>query len=297
MNCLVFLSSMTIDTLLTSEIARERIGRLVELPEGYAPQFRLYLPIPGNKMQKRELFEDSSFTFALDKQYFDCSWQFDESSGLARALKNIRKKQASVGFLDPKTVRSHERFDNSYVSAFHNVIIHSYHEELEKRGLNFFYRVSDGNLAQGTKFNSFDEALLNAIEHGSDYCKTGPVNVRFLGGESGFAFFIDNPANEFTLRPYTIDELTQLYAQKYGAIPKDPTTLDAFRGFQNGYQRVVDQNKYDTYNNWEREQERTGKFVPTDRGNGIVQMTLDTKATVGFERREDVNRIIVGYFV
>lgn len=59
MNYVLFLSRMAIDTLLTSEIARERVGNLLELPEGYIPQFQVWVPVPGSQAREYKDFEDT----------------------------------------------------------------------------------------------------------------------------------------------------------------------------------------------------------------------------------------------
>ncbi len=295
-----FLLFMAIDTLLTSEIARERVGRLVELPEEDVPLFRLYLPIPENEGGERTWFEDTSFAFQLYERNFDCSWMFDENSEFVLRLHELRQKQTNLGYLTQETLREHTRFSNAYDSAFLYITVLSYHDALEKRGLDFLYKISEGSMMSGTTHDTFSEALINAIEHGSAYCQRGPVNVRFLGGDKGFAFLVDNPRNDFVLHPYSVEELISVYTKKYGAIPDDLTSVEAFQRFEEGMKtvKVVDEAKYAEYNQLAFQASQMGQAgVPYTRGNGVLRMMFGNKATVGFERTEKTNRVIVGYFV
>jgi hypothetical protein len=137
---------MAIDTLLTSDIARERVGKRIELPEGYSPRFKLWLPVPGSQGRAYADFEDTSFTFRVEGGVFDCSWEFDESSGLVRAVKGLREAQQTVGFFLPDTIVEHENISNAYKSAFDHMTIISYHEALEQRKLDFFHKINEGRL-------------------------------------------------------------------------------------------------------------------------------------------------------
>ncbi len=299
MNYVLFLSRMAIDTLLTSAIARERVGNLVELPEGYVPLFRVYVPVPGSQCRKYEDFEDTSFRFSVEGTTFDCSWEFDENSSLVRSVGRLRESQAALGFLDPETITEHERVSNTFSSAFLHMVTLSYHEALEQRGLDFLYKINDGSIMTGgTTHATFSEALMNAIEHGSVYAQRGPVNVRFLGGDKGFAFLVDNPRDDFVLRLYTVEDLTALYTRKYGAIPQEPTTVEAFQRFEEGIgQKVVDEVRHAEYNRLALQAFQMRQAgVPYTRGNGMLMM-FGNKATVGFEKTKKTNRIIVGYFV
>lgn len=311
MNCVLFLSCMTIDTLLTSEIARERIGRLVELPEGYAPRFQVvvprfqvYVPVHHGRqcIDYSEEFEDASFRFSVEGTSFDFSWEFDQRSGLVRSLRKLRESQNAAGFLDPKTVVKHFKFSNSYKSAFLCAVTLFYNDALTQRGSDFYYKLSEGDELNGTTHATFAEALMNAIEHGSVYGQRGPVNVRFLGGDKGFAFLVDNPRDDFVLKPYTVEELIERYTKKYGAIPEDPTTLKAFQQFSPGdRKRITDQARDSAYQKAKDEaynyKLKNGVNLPISRGNGIPHMIFGETATVGFERTEATNRVIVGYFV
>lgn len=300
MNCVLFLLLMAIDTLLTSEITRERVGRLVELPEGYVPLFKLYLPVPGTQGRHYDEFEDASFRFRAEGTTFDCSWEFDENSGLVRSLKGLRESQATAGFLHPETITEHERASNAHKSAFDYITLCLYHETLEERGLDFLYKINEGSIITGTTSATFHEALINAIEHGSAYGQRGPVNVRFLGGDKGFAFLVDNPRDDFVLKPYTVEELTTLYTRRCGVIPQELTSIEAFRRFEEGMKtvKVVDEVKYAEYNQLAFQASQIGQAgVPYTRGNGVLRMMFGNKATVGFEQTEATNRVIVGYFL
>jgi hypothetical protein len=141
---------------------------------------------------------------------------------------------------------------------------------------------------------------MNAIEHGAAYGQKGPVSVRFLGGERGFAFFVDNPQDAFVLRPYTIEELTVVYARKYGEIPEDATTIEAFKGFEMERKRriIVDEGRNREYGQLSLQAAQMREVgVPYTRDNGILHMMFGKKATVGFEKTEETNRVIIGYFL
>lgn len=239
------------------------------------------------------------FRFRVKGTTFDCSWEFDEHSGLVRSLKGLRESQATAGFLHPETITEHEKLSNTSTSAFLCTTTLSYHDALNQRGLNFFYKISDGSIMTGTTHNTFFEALINAIEHGSAYCQRGSVNVRFLGGDKGFAFLVDNPRDDFVLRPYTVEDLTALYTRKYGAIPQEPTTVEAFQRFEEGIgQKVVDEVRHAEYSRLALQTSQMRQAgVPYTRGNGILRMMFGNKAMVGFEKTEETNRVIVGYFV
>ena len=292
---------MAIDTLLTSEIARQRIGELVKVPEGYPPaKFRLQLFVPGTQSRRMEWFEDRSFKFEVRHPYFDCTWEFDENSEYVSALRSIRQRQREVGFTDDaQTVELHEHLNRYDRIAFHRVVLIDYQEQQEERGhsTDFLYESRD---PQGTRLISLEEVLMNAFEHGSAYCEKGPVKVTFLGGKYGAVFFVDDPEKDFVLRPYSVEQLAALYSKEYGAVPKDRRTLEAFRIFDNGKIDIVDQGKYRAYCSRKfREFKDNGQNkgqLPFSRGNGVIYMTLGAKATVGFERTDYGSRVIVGYF-
>ena len=51
------------------------------------------------------------------------------------------------------------------------------------------------------------EAVINAIEHGSDYGARGPVQVRFKGGTHAAVIEVDDPGNGEIKLPLTVEEI------------------------------------------------------------------------------------------
>ena len=104
----------------------------------------------------------------------DCSFSCEDP--LVTMLKEVRSKKAKaqdfIGSL------------SSSVEFFRDLSIQK----------NYGYSL---NLDIGYFYSSVIEALINSIEHGSDFCKNGQVRLQIFLGTAGIAVFVDDPGKGY----------------------------------------------------------------------------------------------------
>src|SRR3989338_5116327 len=171
---------MAFDSTLTREIALQRIGD----PWAYHPPY------------DDPECNDPNVTFEHRNGYYDATWVFGEHSFQVQSLRELRESQKTFGYSSEETLEAHKKLSFSKTKSGLGSFCSGYSDE--RRCWSIFYEDA------GT---AIDEALINAIEHGSEYCSRGPVKVHFLGGKNGAIFEVDDPGSGSIKLPLTTEEL------------------------------------------------------------------------------------------
>ena len=182
---------MVVVKSLNSIIARERIGSLMQIGT-LDNAIRDLLEAPDS--------EEGRFTYKGNSSYWDLEWEFGRNAVLPEALRNINERRAKVreGNRDAMKDISEEYF-NAYNETRISEFIFAYFAEKEK----------------APKYEAIvEEAVLNAIEHGSLYGKNGPVKVRMYGGERGILTIVEDKGKGTILNNLSPEEIAIMTGKK-----------------------------------------------------------------------------------
>ncbi len=214
---------MGIDSLLTSNDARERIGNLVVGNEYY----RDFL----EKWGKNDTLRDPTHAFKLEynPDVYDITWTFSSESRLVKALKQFHdiEKEQGVSSIDKRSQDIRREVDDDFRITGIPSLLDNYHIQTSEFDVNL--RTYDLFQESGEIFTlntgqSITEGLFNAIEHGSDFGRKGDVRLRFLGGEKGALVLIEDPGLGFNLQPRSSEELERMY-HLAGGDPREPSKI------------------------------------------------------------------------
>ncbi len=231
---------MAIDTKITVQVARGRIGDLIEA--GVI-----------SSLEERVVEEGLSFEYRQD--VWNMAWTFSAGSAFVRSLKALRDNQKRYGFDHEKTTQQQQALARIKYNSTIMTYLQMYSERMT--GTNTFFLEDFGFIQQ--QGSCVFEALINGIEHGSNYCRNGFVTLQFLGGRYGALFLVEDPGQGYTIKKRTPSELDEQY-ERAGVLKK-----------------------------------RAGFSPPKIRGMGTPCFTRSEKAIVGTEKAEKYFRTIILY--
>lgn len=245
---------MAIDTLLTTEKARAEIGDLIESC--------IVGALEQDLIQNRIRFD-------YREDVWNMVWEFRTDSSFVLALENLREAQREYGFTHEQTKRRQREISFARDATGIPTYLHLYSRIMT--ATNQFFLENFGFIQQqGT---CVIEALMNAIEHGSKYCRNGNVTLQFLGGTHGALFLVEDSGKGATLLQLSPAELEAHYA-KAGIL-----YVDGIRTYEDVRQdRILLQSPYSRV-----------------RGMGTPCFTVSENAVVGSEKTDDKFRAIILY--
>lgn len=144
--------------------------------------------------------KNPDFEFISSIHEWDLQWVFHQESSYVQQLRHLREVQQ-------QGLHTYDAFQAGLAVLRANAntglyaLLHQYQEKAELAP-RFFWES-----APERKPYPLIEGLLNAFEHGSNYCQTGNVQLHMLGGKHGALFLIENPRTAFTLPVMDEDEL------------------------------------------------------------------------------------------
>lgn len=170
-----------INPTLTSEWAKQYIGTLFPSPA---------LPV----------LDGFDFHLTSSRREWDVRWEFHQRSAYPQQLRHLREVQQ-------QGLQTYDAFQAGLKVLRSNADTRLYtllsqYEQKAKLTPGYFW---ERGIEQ--KPHPILEGLLNAFDHGSNYCQQGNVTLRMLGGNYGALFLIENPRTGFKLPVLDEDEL------------------------------------------------------------------------------------------
>jgi hypothetical protein len=253
-----------IDLSLTSQQAIESIGDIVAMSDDTRHSLE---ELPEILHQIRTGFHS--------EDNWNITWKFKQDSAYTLALKRLRDAQESRGFKLEDTEPEHRLLTQAMkASCFHTLgLIYAGDH------FTFFDYFRERTSYHDQPLTSLFEAHHNHVEHGTDYCSTGDVTVRFLGGNNGAVFFVEG-GKPYDLKPMNVEEVEQLYAKNVGIDFKGRArTFDDLRTLcREGYLKTGEKG-----------------FVPLGRGYGKPVFSASNTPIVNVEDNYGVARTIILY--
>lgn len=245
---------MAIDALLTTEKARAEIGELID--------GCIVSALERDLIQNRIRFD-------YREDVWNMVWEFRGDSSFVLALEDLREAQREYGFGHEETAKRQRMVSLTRDATGISTYLHLYSRIMT--AANDFFLEDFGFIQQhGT---CVIEALMNAIEHGSNYCRDGNVTLQFLGGERGALFLVEDSGKGAVLHQMSPAELEVYYATA------GITYLDGIK----------------TYDDVRRGRILLRSPYSKVRGMGTPCFTVSENAFVGTERIEDKFRTIILY--
>jgi anti-sigma regulatory factor (Ser/Thr protein kinase) len=198
---------MTIDNLLTFEDAKELIGPLVRrgVEEG-GGWHRWYSDEPDfiAKSAQHEL------RMEFNSPYYQITWHLIRDSPYVVALERLAfYKNQGINFSDVPVGEDQQLIATNLIMPEIFFLLEAYTSDLNlmREGLN--RRVSSSKIQK--IFDLVEEAAMNAVEYGSDFCRNGDVSISFFGGEEGVLFSVKDPGLGFPLQSRDLSEGEMLF--------------------------------------------------------------------------------------
>jgi len=158
---------------------------------------------------------------------------FDKDNLIVIALKEGREIESRYEKNSPERTRAGWKLQSAF---YHQGIIRS---ELLIKNISYYRMESE---LFGT-FNRVIEAIMNAIEHGSDYGNKGPVKVALHRGKSALAAIVEDPGEGIDLAKITIPRTEELSQKERGkglpVLYYDSYVKVGFERFSEGFRVIV----------------------------------------------------------
>lgn len=121
---------------------------------------------------------------------YDLVWHFREGDQIVVARQRWTEMQRKQGILSKVAREWMDHYTTAFIHTLMGVALYNYQQDIDRSNIYVTQSIKSG----------VNEALMNAIEHGSSYGQQGNVSVRMLGGSKGIVFFIDDPGKDFAVR-------------------------------------------------------------------------------------------------
>lgn len=217
---------MTIDTTLTTESALESIGEVVRIQYRMKNGSRTRWGPRNNHTVYCKGEDSPKCGFERRMHYYDMMWTLDHDSQLVTVTEQWRRTPKPIRPINEETEEYIEKY-SQWVKVCGLLSV-----QLPRIGFigyphGYFSQMAKERYGDQTDYIMFhqrkllfrtlpityiaDEMLLNAIEHGTDYCRKGKVTTRFVGGQFGCLFFIDQPGEGFAIRQLSKEEAQKIH--------------------------------------------------------------------------------------
>ncbi|MFA6461796.1 MAG: ATP-binding protein [Candidatus Woesearchaeota archaeon] len=157
----------------------------------------------------------------------------DKDNPVVLALKEGREIESREGYSSRERKRAGWKLQSAF---YHQGILRS---ELLIKNISYYQMESE---LFGT-FNRVIEAIMNAIEHGSDYGNKGPVKVALHRGKNALAAIVEDPGEGIDFTKITIpkkEELSKMERSKgLPVVYYDSCVKVGFERFSEGFRVIV----------------------------------------------------------
>jgi hypothetical protein len=201
---------------------------------------------------------------------YDIFWHFGAGDQVVVARQQWTDAQRKHGMYSREAIERHYSYVGAQYRTNMVAVVDMYREDMKKAGIRIFGLDGKEGLMKFVY-----EALMNAVEHGSNYGQQGRVSVRMLGGQMSIAFFVDDPGKH----DFMVEPVDEAYRRQW----EERANAEE----QKEYARATNSPPY-------VETIGLGARWAGARGLGLYRFTTDQRCLVNSERIEgDRHRIII----
>lgn len=201
---------MSINLDLTEKEALEIIGPAVEIMESHPEMYKEFGP-------KQDCFNHSRdhMGFESVEGHYDMSWELTRESAYVRALRKLTETIKRHGIASSEAAGTMNDFRMELLRSGIGMFPWDYADQMKilhpdsQREIQIALYEHEYGFEPVYNLCAF-EACLNAVEHGSLFGERGAVKMRFIGGQFGEFFKIQDPGKEFCYSHMSVEQAREI---------------------------------------------------------------------------------------